>query len=565
MKHKIGIRVHEIMELEAFLGCEVISGKNGLSNPVTKVNVMEVPDIMPWLQAGEFLLTTAYAIKDNLHKLDEMIPKMHELGVAGIGIKMKRYIEALPPSVIELSNRLGFPILSIPIDASFGDLITSVLTSIVSSQTDLLIKIDQFNNRLKEIMLRGGDLYEIAQMIHAVVEAPVAITEELFREYVICSSADERQELETLVENIQQKKKGKIRYVYKNQGIEETTDLLEGQEVKRLMIPIFSDDMLYGHVIVWNIDRKIAEKTLFMIEAAASLIALHSIRKMSIYENENKHKIEFIEELLSEQENHRTRAIEKLNYFEFNKSKAYAVIVAKLHDAPSDVRMTPNNSQILKQLNAKLVSTVERMQRYYKGDLIYGNKSDRAVFLVGIDPYKSAEQVKIETTHFTDEFFNFARLEGLEDRLLVGMGRHYKDVFQLFKSRQEAERAVQKLSLGSGQQKRIHFDDLGIYRILSNEVIQPELVQFFVEVLGDIVKYDKEKDAELLNTLKMYYKCGCNLKKVSEEMYTHYNTVIYRMQRIKEIGNLDLSDQNVSLNVHIAVKILDVIKPDILK
>ena len=71
--------------------------------------------------------------------------------------------------------------------------------------------------------------------------------------------------------------------------------------------------------------------------------------------------------------------------------------MAKLHDAPSDVRMTPNNSQILKQLNAKLVSTVERMQRYYKGDLIYGNKSDRAVFLVGIDPYKSAEHVKIGT------------------------------------------------------------------------------------------------------------------------------------------------------------------------
>jgi purine catabolism regulator len=86
-----------------------------------------------------------------------------------------------------------------------------------------------------------------------------------------------------------------------------------------------------------------------------------------------------------------------------------------------------------------------------------------------------------------------------------------------------------------------------------------------MEVLGPIVNYDRDKDAELLNTLKMYYACGCNLKKVSEEMYTHYNTVIYRMQRIKEIGNIDFSNPDVSLNVHIAIKIMDVIKLDLNK
>jgi purine catabolism regulator len=110
----------------------------------------------------------------------------------------------------------------------------------------------------------------------------------------------------------------------------------------------------------------------------------------------------------------------------------------------------------------------------------------------------------------------------------------------------------------------LHFDDLGIYRILSHEDIQPELYQFFMETLGPIVDYDREKDAELLDTLKMYYQCGCNLKKVSEEMYTHYNTVIYRMQRIKEIGSIDFNDANTTLNVHIALKILDVLKPDLL-
>lgn len=565
MQNKVGVRVSEIIELDVFGGCKVISGEKGLGRAVTKVNVMEVPDIMPWLQEGEFLITTAYSIKDNIAKLGEMIPVMHEIGVGGMAIKMKRYIEELPESVINLSNALGFPIISVPLDVSFGDMITGILTSIVNNQTDLLYKIDRFNNQLKEIMLRGGDLKEIAEMIHATVEAPVAITEELFNEYVICSDDAMKEALVPLVEAIQMKQKGKLRRVYKNQGVEELIDELEGQEIKRLMIPIYSDDVIYGHVIIWNIDKKIAEKTLFMIEAAASLIALHSTKKLSIYENENKHKIDFIEELLSDQENQRVRATEKLNYFGFNKTKAYGVLIAKIKDSNFDARMTPNNSQIIKQQSAKLVSIVEKMHRFYKGDLIFANKSDRAIFLLGLDPYYTPSQVKDEMAKFTTELLNYAKLDGFDGKLLVGMGRSYPDVTMLFKSRQEAERSIQKLEMGTHSQKQLHFDDLGIYRILSSESVQPELVQFFMEVLGDIVKYDREKDAELLNTLKMYYKCGCNLKKVSEEMYTHYNTVIYRMQRIKEIGKLDLSDQNVSLNVHIAVKILDVINLDSVK
>jgi len=562
MQNKMGVQLSEVIALDVFKGCEVISGFNGLNRSVTKVNVMEVPDIMPWLQPGEFLMTTAYSIKDNVERLGEMIPKMNSIGVVGMAIKMKRYIEELPASVIELSNKLGFPIISIPQEVSFSDLITAILTTIVNNQASLLVQIDQFNNRLKEIMLKGGDLQEIATMIHQVVDAPVAITEELFKEYTLVCEPGLEIALTDLIESMRTTKQGKFKRVYQSQGIEAYTDVIFDIEVKRLMIPIYSGDVLYGHVIIWNIDEKVAEKTLFMIEAAASLIALHSAKKLSIYENENKHKIEFIEELLSDQESHRIRAIEKLNYFEFNKTKAYGVVLAKVQDNATEVRMTPNNSQIIKQMNAKLVSVVERMQRYHKGELIYGNKSDRVIFMIGFDPFMNQELVKGEMIQFTKDFVNFAKLEGLESKLLVGMGRVYKEIHSLYKSRLEAERAIQKLSLGNQKERMLHFDDLGIYRILSNETIQPELVQFFMEILGDIVKYDREKDAELLNTLKMYYKCGCNLKKVSEEMFTHYNTVIYRMQRIKEIGNIDLNDQNVSLNVHIALKILDVIKLD---
>lgn len=563
MQKKMGVSVEEVMALDILKGSTVICGESGLDRPVTKVNVMEVPDIVQWLQPGEFLLTTAYSIRNNIHMLSDLIPKMNAIGVSGLGIKVKRYVDELPESVIKVADKLNFPIVQIPLEVSFGDVITAILTLVVNKQTDLLLQIDAFNNRLKDIMLNGGDLLDIAANIQALVNAPVGITEDLFKDYVISCEESKRPLFEQVVENVVLKKQEKLGRSSKPKGITTAIDEIAGETVKRWMIPIFSDDVMYGHVIIWHLDESIADKKLFMIEAAASLIALNSAKKLSVYENENKHKIEFIEELLSQDENHRFRAIEKANYFEFNKNKVYGVVLVKMDEANHDIRMTPNNSQILKQLNSKLVSVVERLQRYYSGCLIYANKSDRVIFLLGFDPFEAPEVQKKKMLDFSTELVNFSKLESIDHKIQVGIGRVYASYNQLFLSYQEAERAIQKMLLSRSGERILHFDDLGIYRILSNESIQPELMQFFMETLGPIALYDQEKDAELLNTLKMYYACGCNLKKVSEEMFTHYNTVIYRMQRIKEIGNIDFNDPNMSLNVHIAIKILDVIHLDI--
>ncbi len=563
MQNNIGVRVREVLLLDIFSSAEVICGHEGLEHYITKVNVMEVPDIINWVKPGEFLLTTAYSIRDNILKLNELIPVMKEIGVAGIGIKTKRYIDELPQTVLDTANELSFPIISIPQEVSFGDIITQILTSVVNKQTSLLVQIDDFNNHIKDIMLKGGDLLDIAKMIYDVTKSPLAITEEIFKDYVIVSDEACEEHVRASVEQWMLKKTTRQSRAIREFRIESTEDIMGDRQVRRLMIPIFSADVLYGHVIIWNIEDAISDTTLFMIEAAVSLIALNSAKKLSIYENENKHKIEFIEELLSDQEGHHLRAIERASYFDFNKNNIYGVVLVTIDEASTDIKYTPNNSKIIKQLNSKLISVVERLHRFYKGEIIYGNKSDRVIFLLGFDLHQPEGEMKRQMMAFSKELIDFARLENIHNKITVGVGRTYGSYRELHKSYREANRAIQKLQLCSDGDRLLHFDDLGIYRILSNEVIQPELYQFFMETLGPIVQYDREKDAELLQTLKMYYACGCNLKKVSEEMFTHYNTVIYRMQRIKEIGNIDFNDPNVTLNVHIALKILDVLNPEL--
>ena len=76
----------------------VVGGRGGLHRAVRAVNVMEVPDILEWVQADELLLTTAYPLRDDRLALDALVPRLAGRGLAGIAIKPARYIDAIPAS-----------------------------------------------------------------------------------------------------------------------------------------------------------------------------------------------------------------------------------------------------------------------------------------------------------------------------------------------------------------------------------------------------------------------------------------------------------------------------------
>lgn len=548
--------MRNLIEDQAFQDIEVLSGHDGLDNYVKTVNVMEVPDVINWVSDGELILTTAYSIREDIEMLNELIPRLKAKNVAGMAIKIKRYVEEIPASVIETSNAHGFPLLNLPIDVAFGDLMAKVLTKILNRQTDLLIEMDNFNNNVKDIMLRGGDLHEITKMIAELAKRPLAITEDIFNDYVVVADKSLKKQLEQIVSQAitegQRERRAKLTETV------QVKDMIDGREVSRWIIPIFSSETFYGQVFVWDPEDTITRRILAMVENATSLIALNSSRKLSVYENENKHKIEFIEDLLSENENEKQRAIEKAAYFGFNHGNTYSVVIVKTNELNLDVKMTPNNSRILKQLEAKLITVVRRINRLYKGQILHALKTDRLIFLLGFDYNTPKNDIRQQLDEFAEKILQLLKQEGLLQRITIGIGRPYSNYRELSSSYREASRSLQKLELSTAQ-SIAHFEDLGIYRILSHELIQPDIIQFAQEMLGPLKLYDRDRDYDLVGTLKCYLECGRNVKRVSEVMFTHYNTVIYRLQRIREIAGIDLDDADTMLNMHIAIKILEVL------
>ncbi|MFH8453984.1 PucR family transcriptional regulator [Streptomyces fungicidicus] len=120
---------------------------------------------------------------------------------------------------------------------------------------------------------------------------------------------------------------------------------------------------------------------------------------------------------------------------------------------------------------------------------------------------------------------------------------------------QEALRALEVRRRSRSRYGMTFFDDLGLYRILGPGNDYQELEGFVREWLGQLVDYDGQHRATLVETLCRYFDCGGNYAETAESLAIHRSTLRYRLQRIREISGHDLTDVEDRLNLQVATRV----------
>ncbi|CAG0989465.1 partial Purine catabolism regulatory protein, partial [Anaerolineae bacterium] len=74
------------------------------------------------------------------------------------------------------------------------------------------------------------------------------------------------------------------------------------------------------------------------------------------------------------------------------------------------------------------------------------------------------------------------------------------------------------------------------------------------ETLGDLLDSSNVSD-EFILTLETFFEEHGNLSQTANRLHVHRNTLLYRMERIEQIGGFDLNNPETRLAVHLALKI----------
>src|SRR5262245_19437727 len=136
----------------------------------------------------------------------------------------------------------------------------------------------------------------------------------------------------------------------------------------------------------------------------------------------------------------------------------------------------------------------------------------------------------------------------------IGVGRICTGVAEFPRSWREATRALRVRQHSSDPDGVTSYGKLGLYGLLARGDSQEEIQSFVREWLGALLDYDEEHNSELTKTLARYLECGGSYDDTADALTIHRSTVRYRLQRIREIADVDLADVEQRLNLHVAAR-----------
>ncbi|HHX61488.1 MAG TPA: PucR family transcriptional regulator, partial [Epulopiscium sp.] len=119
----------------------------------------------------------------------------------------------------------------------------------------------------------------------------------------------------------------------------------------------------------------------------------------------------------------------------------------------------------------------------------------------------------------------------------------------------QANEALRLVKMSTSKTKICHFDDFVVHHFLKENISTIDMRKFFEDALGELYQYDKKNSTELMMTLEAWIENNFNIAKTSRYLYTHRNTVLYRMDKISDMLNSDLKDGNELLKYQLALKI----------
>jgi purine catabolism regulator len=101
----------------------------------------------------------------------------------------------------------------------------------------------------------------------------------------------------------------------------------------------------------------------------------------------------------------------------------------------------------------------------------------------------------------------------------------------------------------------LYIGDLGVYQLILSLNDREKLLDFCKQTLEPLLKYDMSQHADLIKTLEAFFACHGNLSQTAEMLIVHRNTLLYRMNRINEIADIDLNRPEIRLALHLALTI----------
>ncbi|MBT9282617.1 MAG: PucR family transcriptional regulator ligand-binding domain-containing protein [Hydrogenibacillus schlegelii] len=542
----MGLTVQEAMSIGGLAAGTVVAGHRGLDRMIEHVTVMEVPDIVRWLKGGELILTSLYAIKDDEGAQRAIIRELDKVGSSAIAIKTQRYVECIPEVMRIEADARSFPIIEIPPQITYLDIMTPLIKEILSRTDIRSDKTENFFQWITELALSGKEITSILKTVEEWSHDRLTLETELpyLPAYVFDGVAPlSPQEKQILSE--------KRRPTMFERRIGE-------QSIPCVVAPIFLHEIYLGNVTLWKREGNVSQRDFMILERIIPLISLELLKAKTRHEVESEFKEGVLSQIIDGRVGREEDVAHQGRKFGWNFSVGYLLIVVEL-EHPDLMRLGYTTDTVTAKLALFLKTYPALMSIVFR-------RSERVIVFCHFDRLKpgDAEAIKAEALRLAVRMARWlrsllsqeaARSQG-NDRFsfFVGIGRYYDRLRDVHRSYKEALKAIAASRAMGRVNGVLHYDDLGVYRLLFQAENRDELRALYQETIGKLMENETAGE-ELVRTLERWFQHNGRLRDAARALYIHPNTLKYRLGRIEKLTGLRLDNSEDRLMLQLGLKI----------
>ncbi|MHB8063954.1 MAG: PucR family transcriptional regulator [Ruminiclostridium sp.] len=521
-----------LFSIEELKGIKILAGSKNITNKITRVNIVEVPDVDNWVHEHEFLITTGYPYKNNLNELLELIPKLVKKNVAALGIKTKRYIDSIPKEIIECAEKLDFPLFELPPQTAFSNVVREIMEQIIFGETRYLTILQERIETVSRNIIQGSSLKDILRLIEEMVSNPVFIVSG-DQDFIVTENTNE------LVES----NKSKLAWEYLKTIKDEEPAIVRINETD-VRVHIFELDDAQTQalaVIVVELNSTCSTVDELTIKRLLNLISLKAKTDNIYISVETKYLDQFIYDWIfgGIRTNRDLQMRTRLYGYNLPDNLKYRVAIVK-----------NNNEEESFSTDKNLLSRF----RIYESSI--GTKTwltiyeGKIVIIIAINPKNEMGKKTI-----LDNITTTLRRVSNNEKFSLCISDEISNPLNIPHAFEEAKNIYASSCISNCIDEIVTWEQLGIYSILTLLKPSTNMKKFLKKYISPLKKHDYEHNTQLLDTLETYFISGNSIKETAVNMFLHYNTILYRMEKIKKILNVEMDNKEELLELNIAVKL----------
>lgn len=407
------------------------------------------------------------------------------------------------------------------------------------------VHVEELAEALAQLVLAGNVLDELVGTIGEVLRVDVAVTTTDGRLRAARVSEPMRARLTgaSLFDET-----GRLRVEWLGDWAGGQNQPVEGARIHRL--PVSTPGQALGHLVA-VVERDLDDVEITALRRAATAVALSITRDQAVSAVENKYRGDFLRDIFLGRAGSEEFVREHLAGFGWVLSGPMIVLVAQIDPAPpyqpaASVEDQRGWQERFANAWRQVAAAVDRSLP------IADFGSEVVAVLPAEDPEAAATTVR-KLVHAVA-----GDKGGGRRPFSAGVGRVADGAACLPESYAQARRAVEVGRRVRGGSTTTWFDELGLHRLIAMVPNDDELRAFACDILGELAQHTEEA-ATLRETLQVLLNTNFNVAEAARTQFFHYNTMRYRVGKLERLLGPIASDQNLRLDVAVALKVLEVV------